>query len=63
MTLVVNNLAANAGGLRDTGSIPGSRSFPEEGNDNLLHYSCLENPMDREAGYDSYGLTEWNILK
>jgi len=34
VTLVVNNLAAKAGGLRDTGSIPGSRSFPEEGNDN-----------------------------
>ena len=60
---MVNNLDANAGGLRDTGSIPGSRSSPEEGNDNPLHYSCLENPMDREAGYDSYGRTELDILK
>ena len=33
----------------DTGSIPGSRSFPEGGNGNPLQYSCLENPMDRGA--------------
>ena len=38
----------------DLGSIPGAgvgvggRS-PEEGNGNLLQYSCLENSMDREA--------------
>ena len=31
----------------DPGSIPGSRRSPGEGNGNLLHYSCLENPMDR----------------
>ena len=31
----------------DTGSIPGSGSFPEEGNGNPLQYSFLENPMDR----------------
>ena len=37
----------NAG---DPGSIPGSgRSSPGEGNGNPLQYSCLENPMDREA--------------
>ena len=35
--------AYNAG---DAGSIPGS---PGEGNGNPLQYSCLENPMDREA--------------
>ena len=33
----------------DPGSIPGLRRTPEEGNDNPLQYSCLENPMDREA--------------
>ena len=38
--------ACNAG---DQGSIPGSgRSLGEE-NGNPLQYSCLENPMDREA--------------
>ena len=38
--------ACNAG---DPGSIPGSGRSPEEGNDNLLQYSCLENSMDRGA--------------
>ena len=35
--------------LRDAGLIPGSGSCPEEGNSSPLHYSCLENPMDRGA--------------
>ena len=39
--------ACNAG---DPGSIPGLGRSPGEGNDNLLQYSCLENPMDRGAG-------------
>ena len=38
--------ACNAG---DQGSIPGSGRSPEEGNGNPLQYSCLENPMDRQA--------------
>ena len=33
----------------DTGSIPGSRRPPGEGNGNPLQYSCLENPMDGGA--------------
>ena len=41
---VVQNPPANAG---DCGSIPGSGRSPGEGNDNLLHCSCLENPLDR----------------
>ena len=36
----------NAG---DPGSIPGLGRSPGEGNGNPLQYSCLENPMDREA--------------
>ena len=40
----VKNLPANAG---DVSSLPGSGRSPGEGNDNLLQYSCLENPMDR----------------
>ena len=43
---VVKNPPANAG---DTGSIPGSRRSPGEGNGNPLRYSCWENSMDREA--------------
>ena len=38
--------ACNAG---DLGSIPRSGRSPGEGNGNLLHYSCLENPMDGGA--------------
>ena len=38
--------ACNAG---DSGSIPGLGRSPGEGNGNPLQYSCLENPMDREA--------------
>ena len=34
---------------RDPGSIPGSGRTRGEGNGNPLHYSCLENSMDREA--------------
>ena len=33
----------------DPGSIPGLGRFPGEGNGYPLQYSCLENPMDREA--------------
>ena len=33
----------------DPGSIPGSGRSPGEKNDYLLHYSCLENPMNRGA--------------
>ena len=38
--------ACNVG---DLGSIPGLGRSPGEGNGNPLQYSCLENPMDREA--------------
>ena len=43
---MVKASASNAG---DPGSIPGSGRSPGEGNGNPLQYSCLENPMDREA--------------
>ena len=33
----------------DPGSIPGSERSPGEGNGYPLQYSCLENPMDKEA--------------
>ena len=35
--------------LRDSSLIPGSGGSPGEGHGNPLQYSCLENPMDREA--------------
>ena len=49
MVLVVKNLPANAGDVRDVGSIPGLGRFPGGGHDNPLQNSCLENPMDRGA--------------
>ena len=38
--------ACNTG---DLGSIPGSGRSPGEGNGYPLQYSCLGNPLDREA--------------
>ena len=46
---MVNDLPADAGDIRDAGSIPGSRRSPGGGHGNSLQYSCLENPMDRGA--------------
>ena len=43
---VVKYPPASAG---DADLIPGSGSSPGEGNSNPLQYSCLGNPMDREA--------------
>ena len=45
--LVVKNLPANAGDVRDAGLIPGLSRFTGEGNSNPLQYSCLENSTDR----------------
>ena len=49
VVLVVKNPPANAGDIRDTGSIPGSGRSPGGGHGNPLQYSCLENPMNRGA--------------
>ena len=49
LALMVENLPANAGGVREVGLTPGSGRSPEGGHGNALQYSCLENPMDREA--------------
>ena len=49
MALAVKNLPVNAGVVRDTGSIPGLGRSPGGRDGNPLQYSCLENPMNREA--------------
>ena len=49
VVLAVKNLPANAGDLRDTGSIPGLGKSLGGGHGNPLQYSCLENPMETEA--------------
>ena len=57
---IVKNPPANLGEARDVSWIPGLGRSPGVGNDNPLPYSCLENPMDREAwrGYRSWGPKE-----
>ena len=44
---MVKNLPANAGDVRDEGSILGVGRSPGGGHGNPLQYSCLENPMGR----------------
>ena len=47
--MVLKNSPANAGNIRDMGSIPGLGRSPGGGHGNPLQYSCLENPVDRGA--------------
>ena len=47
---MVKNQPDNA---EDTGSSPGSGRSPGEGNGNPLQCSCLGNPMDRGAWWDT----------
>ena len=64
MKLVVKNLPANAGDLRDEGSIPGSGRSPRDGNDNPLQYYSLENLMDRSmACYSPWGCKQLNMTE
>ena len=49
VVLPIKNPPANAGDLRDVGSIPGWGGSPGGGNGNPLQCSYLENPMDRGA--------------
>ena len=61
---MVKNLPANAGDIRDAGSIPGLGRSPGGGNDNPLQYSCLENSMDigstgfQRVGHNSSDLAQ-----
>ena len=56
---VVKNPPANIG---DTDSMPGLGRSPGEGNGHPFQYSCLGNPMDREAWWATvHGFTKvWN---
>ena len=47
--LVVKNLSANAGDIRDMDLIPGLGRYPGERHGNPLQYSCPEKPVDRGA--------------
>ena len=46
---MAKSLSSSAGDLRDAGLMPGSGRSPGGGHCNPLQYSCLENPVDREA--------------
>ena len=64
MASVVKNPPANAADLRDLASIPGLGRSPEGGHSNLLHYSCLENRMDRGAWWATVcRITELNVTE
>ena len=49
MALVGKNMPANAGDVRNVGSIPGSGRSPRGGHGSPFQYSCLENLMERGA--------------
>ena len=49
------NPPANAGDVRDVGSIPGSGRSLGGGHGNPCQYSCLENPTDRGVWPMGYG--------
>jgi len=63
--LVVKNLPANAGDVRDLSFIPGSRRSAGGRNDNPLKCSCLENSTDRGAWWaTTHEVTKiWTQLK
>ena len=63
VALVVKNSPANAGDIRDMGSIPVSGRSPREGNGNPLQYFCLENPIDKVWKTAVHGVTESDMTE
>ena len=59
---VVKSLPASVGNAGGMGSIPRLGRSPGEGNGNLLQYSFLKNPMDREA-WQSRGCKESDMTE
>ena len=49
VVLVVKNLTASAGDIKNIGLNPGSGRSPRGGHGNPLQCSCLENPTDRRV--------------
>ena len=61
---VGKNPPANAGEVRDAGSISGLGRSPGRGHSNPLQYSCLENFMNRGAWrLQSMGVSECNTTE
>ena len=65
MALEVKNPPANAGDVREVGSIPGSGRSPGGGHGNPLLYSCLENLLEQRSlvGYNPWGHKELETTK
>ena len=55
LVLVVKNMPANAGDVRDAGSVP-KLERSGGGHGNPLQYSCLENPTDKRAWQATYSI-------
>ena len=64
-SLVVKNLPASGGVLRDIGSIPGSAMSPGGGHGNPLQYSCLGESQGLRSlvGYSLWGCKESNMTE
>ena len=59
VAVVVKNPPANAGDVRDAGSVFELGRSPGRGQGNPLQYSCLEYPMDRSlVGHSPWGCKE-----
>ena len=50
VALVVKNLPANVGDIRDMGLIPASGRSPGGGHSNSLQYSCLQSKGSQKVG-------------
>ena len=61
---MVKKPPANAGDVRDVGSIPGSGRSPEDGYGNAFQYSCLESPMGRGVWQATvHSIAEWDTTE
>ena len=64
MALLVKYLPANAGDVRDTGSVLGLGRSPGGGHSNPLQFFCLENSMDGGTWKAIvYGAAESDIIE
>ena len=65
VVLMVKNLPASAGDIRDAGSVPGLGRSPGGRHSNPLQYSSLENAMNRESWWATvHGVAKsWTQLK
>ena len=61
---MVKTLPASTGDVKDGNLIPGSGRSPGGGHGHPLHYSCLENPMDRGASWAAvHGVAESDMTE